>query len=218
MTENLKDTIILPNEETKINNAVIFLHGYGANGKDLIGIGDIWKQNLPNTVFLSPNAPFSCEGNYDAYQWFDLTSIAPEKIGEGLEKAGPYLHNYIENVKAKFSLGDEKIFFSTFSQGSMMAMYHLCKRKRNCGGLLAYSGLLFEDKNFDKNVVSKFPIRIYHGKNDEVIPYDNSIKAFKKFKSLGFDVEYFIQEDLEHGIDNFGIDFGLNFLKKTINI
>jgi len=218
MTKSLDGPTIIPGKKSKIENALIFLHGYGANGNDLINIANHWKNDLKNTLFLSPNAPFPCEWGGESYQWFDLTSISPENIGNGLEKAGPFLNNYIESLKKKYSLEDKNIFFLGFSQGSMMAMYHLCKRDKGCGGLIAYSGLLYENQAFDLDVVSRFPIRIYHGKNDEVIHHENSIKAFKKFQSLGFDVEYFIQEDLGHGIDDYGLDFGLNFLKKTINI
>ena len=96
MTKELKDYKIEP--EKKIKNAVIFLHGYGANGKDLIEIGNIWKKNLPNTVFLSPNAPFECPWGGESFQWFELTSIAPEKIGEGLKLAGPFLNQYIDSI------------------------------------------------------------------------------------------------------------------------
>ena len=74
---------ILP-EEKQIENIVIFLHGYGANGNDLLGIGHHWKAQLPNTLFISPNAPFKTEWSQESFQWFDLTSIAPEKIGGNL--------------------------------------------------------------------------------------------------------------------------------------
>ena len=80
----IKSLEIKPDKEIK--SAVIFLHGYGANGKDLIEIGNIWKKSLPGTIFVSPNAPFNCPWGEEAFQWFELTSIAPEKIGEGLEK------------------------------------------------------------------------------------------------------------------------------------
>ena len=114
----------------KVENIIIFLHGYGANGNDLISIGDLWKNKLKSTLFLSPNAPFNCEWGGDAYQWFDLTSIAPEKVGEGLNRAGPYLNDYIDHISDFYKIKNEKIFFVGFSQGTMMALHHLCKRKK----------------------------------------------------------------------------------------
>ena len=104
---------ILP-EEKQIENIVIFLHGYGANGNDLLGIGHHWKAQLPNTLFISPNAPFKTEWSQESFQWFDLTSIAPEKIGEGIYKAGPYLNKFVDEVISFYSVPCEKIILLDF--------------------------------------------------------------------------------------------------------
>ena len=216
MTNLLTDSIIKSGDTYK--NAVIFLHGYGANSNDLIGIANLWIESLPNTIFLSPNAPFECDFSPNAYQWFELTSISPDSIGDGLKKAGPYLNEYINHVSNTFKVKEKNIFFVGFSQGTMMALYHLCKRENRCAGLLGYSGLLFENENFKSEIKSKFPIKLYHGKKDELINYQNSIEASKKLKTLGFDIDYSLSDDLGHGIDDKGIQLGLNFIKKTFNV
>ena len=216
MTNLLTDSIIKSGDTYK--NAVIFLHGYGANSNDLIGIANLWIESLPNTIFLSPNAPFECDFSPNAYQWFELTSISPDSIGDGLKKAGPYLNGYIDHVSNTFKVKEKNIFFVGFSQGTMMALYHLCKRENRCAGLLGYSGLLFENENFKSEIKSKFPIKLYHGKKDELINYQNSIEASKKLKKFGFDIDYSLSDDLGHGIDDKGIQLGLNFIKKTFNV
>lgn len=216
MTNLLTDSIIKSGDTYK--NAVIFLHGYGANSNDLIGIANLWIESLPNTIFLSPNAPFECDFSSNAYQWFELTSISPDSIGDGLKKAGPYLNAYIDHVSNTFKVKEKNIFFVGFSQGTMMALYHLCKRENRCAGLLGYSGLLFENENFKSEIKSKFPIKLYHGKKDELINYQNSIEASKKLKKFGFDIDYSLSDDLGHGIDDKGIQLGLNFIKKTFNV
>ena len=216
MTKLLTDSIIKSGDYN--NNAIIFLHGYGSNSNDLIGIANLWIESLPNTIFLSPNAPFECDFSPNAYQWFELTSISPDSIGDGLKKAGPYLNVYIDHVSNTFKVKEENIFFVGFSQGTMMALYHLCKRENRCAGLLGYSGLLFENENFKSEIKSKFPIKLYHGKKDELINYQNSIEASKKLKTLGFDIDYSLSDDLGHGIDDKGIQLGLNFIKKTFNV
>ena len=175
-------------------------------------------ESLPNTIFLSPNAPFECDFSSNAYQWFELTSISPDSIGDGLKKAGPYLNDYIDHVSNTFKVEEKNIFFVGFSQGTMMALYHLCKRENRCAGLLGYSGLLFENENFKSEIKSKFPIKLYHGKKDELINYQNSIEASKKLKKFGFDIDYSLSDDLGHGIDDKGIQLGLNFIKKTFNV
>jgi len=216
MTNLLTDSIIKSGDTFK--NAVIFLHGYGANSNDLIGIANLWIESLPNTIFLSPNAPFECDFSSNAYQWFELASISPDSIGDGLKKAGPYLNDYIDHVSNTFKVEEKNIFFVGFSQGTMMALYHLCKRENRCAGLLGYSGLLFENENFKSEIKSKFPIKLYHGKKDELINYQNSIEASKKLKKFGFDIDYSLSDDLGHGIDDKGIQLGLNFIKKTFNV
>ena len=214
MTNLLTDSIIKSGDTFK--NAVIFLHGYGANSNDLIGIANLWIESLPNTIFLSPNAPFECDFSPNAYQWFELTSISPDSIGDGLKKAGPYLNDYINHVSNTYKVKEKNIFFVGFSQGTMMALYHLCKRENRCAGLLGYSGLLFENENFKSEIKSKFPIKLYHGKKDELINYQNSIEASKKLKKFGFDIDYSLSDELGHGIDDKGIQIGLNFIKKNI--
>ena len=82
----------------KFDKIIIFLHGYGANGNDLISIGNSWQKELPNTMFISPNAPFDCPWGNNSYQWFELSSISPESIGGGLKKAGPFLNGFIDNI------------------------------------------------------------------------------------------------------------------------
>ena len=216
MIKLLTDSIIKSGDSNK--NAVIFLHGYGANSNDLIGIANIWMDSLPNTIFLSPNAPFECEFAKNAYQWFELTSISPESIGDGLKKAGPYLNNYIDDVIKTYKIEDKNIFFVGFSQGTMMALHHLCKRKSQCAGLLGYSGLLFENENFQSEIKSRFPIKLYHGKKDELINYQNSVEASKKLKDMGFEIDFNLSGELGHGIDDEGIMMGLDFIKKIFNV
>ena len=199
-------------------NIVVFLHGYGANCDDLLSIGDLWRHELPNTLFISPNAPFKCAWGDESYQWFDLTSVAPEKIGEGINKAGPYLNGFIDNITNQYGIKMNKIIFFSFSQGTMMALYHLCKRQQSCAGLLGYSGLLYEDQNFEKEITSKFPISLFHGYNDEVIDYEYTVKAFKKLKSLDFQVTHQIENNLAHGISQKGLESGLQFIKQKFYV
>jgi len=100
----------------------------------------------------------------------------------------------------------------------MMALYHLCKRESKCAGIMGYSGLLFCDEDFDVNIRCKPPIRLYHGKSDDIINFEQTINASKKLKSHSFDVDHKIKDSLGHGIDEEGLEYGLEFIKKTFNI
>ncbi len=212
----LNHLIIKPKNTYK--NAVVFLHGYGANGSDLIEIGKLWSSDLTDTLFLAPDAPFTCPWGNNSFQWFELTSMAPEKIGEGLKKAGPHMNQYINRISSEFNLSDNKILFVGFSQGTMMALYHLFRRKKSCAGLIGYSGLLFEDEKMENELLSRFPIKLYHGKKDEVINYEFTVKAYKKLKKLDFDVSYHLSQELSHGIDDEGLKLGLKFIEKIFYI
>ena len=110
------------------------------------------------------------------------------------------------------------MFFVSFSQGTMMALYHLCQRSSKCAGIMGYSGLLFYDDNFELSIKSTPPVRLYHGKNDEIINFEQTVDASKKLKSLNFDVDHKIKDHLGHGIDDDGLQYGLDFVKKTFNI
>ena len=176
------------------------------------------EKSLPETIFVSPNAPFNCPWGEEAFQWFELTSIAPEKIGEGLEKAGPYLNNFIDNVSEIYNLENKKILFVGFSQGTMMALYHLCKRKKECAGLIGYSGLLYENESFSEEISSKFPIILYHGKKDQVIDYNFTLKAYQKLNELGFQINFELSDNLGHGIDDEGLKLGENFIKNIFYV
>ena len=82
MTFSLNTTVIKPEENDKINTAIILLHGYGGDGKDISAISYNWKRFLPNTVFLSPNGHETCPLNPSGYQWFDLSKDDPKYIIE----------------------------------------------------------------------------------------------------------------------------------------
>ena len=101
-----------------------------------------------------------------------------------------------------------------------MALYHLCKRKNQCAGLLGFSGLLYENKNFKSEIKSKFPIKLYHGKKDELINYKYSVEASENLKAHGFNIDYCLSDNLGHGIDDEGIKIGLEFIKniKCLNL
>lgn len=199
-------------------NVVIFFHGYGANGQDLISLSGAWQNDLPNTKFYSPNAPFKCNFGIESYQWFDLVERNEEELKRGLHAIEPILNEYLDEILTENNITDNKLSVVGFSQGTIMGLYHLTKRSKACAGLIGYSGLLFNDQEFEKKIKSKFPILLYHGKNDPVITAHSSEIARDNLEEFGFDVKCIIQENLEHGIDLEGLNQGKIFLEKVLNI
>lgn len=198
----------------KIENIILFLHGYGANGEDLISLSSNWINFLPNTIFYSPNAPFVCNEVPNGFKWFELMQRSKDEVKDGLIKAGPYLNNFIDEILDSNNLEMKNLIVIGFSQGTMLSLHHLNKRNEACAGLIGYSGLLFENKEFVKEIKSRFPILLYHGLDDEIINYESSQSASENLKKYGFTVDCIIQKNLGHGIDIRGIEEGEKFIKK----
>ena len=122
MTFCLKSTIIRPEKKEKIKNAIILLHGYGGDGKDISMLSLNWKRYLPNTIFLCPNGPEKCFVNPSGFQWFDLNKDDPQYILNESKKAEEKLKQYINEIKIEFNLNNNQICLSGFSQGCMMSI------------------------------------------------------------------------------------------------
>lgn len=217
MSLKLRGPKLLP-KKCNISNIVLFLHGYGANGNDLISLSSFWKDILPETAFYSPNAPFSTDFGPDSYQWFDLLKRTKDEMRDGLAKSGPYLNNYIEEILNENNLDIHKLLVVGFSQGTIMALDHMSKRSSPCAGVIGYSGMFFEDEDCQKNIQCTFPILLCHGKNDEVIPYESSNIATKTLNNLGFSVKCNILDDLGHGINEKGLLIGKKFIKSVLGV
>ena len=56
----------------KAGSVVVFLHGYGADGADLLGLADPLAPHLPGTAFHAPDAPEPCANNPMGRQWFPI--------------------------------------------------------------------------------------------------------------------------------------------------
>lgn len=201
----------------KVEKIVLFIHGYGASGNDLIGIGKYWKDRMPNTAFYSPNAPFICDFNPSGFQWFPLNERTKKELKDGLDTSEPFLENYVKKILDKNNLEPEKLIVVGFSQGTILSLFHFTKSKKSIGGLIGYSGLLFDNQMINKYDITT-PILLYHGQIDAVIQSSSSIEAKEILIKKGFDVECIIKKDLEHGIDEGGIIKGEEFIIKKFNL
>lgn len=209
---NLTSYIIEP--ETTVDNVVILLHGYGADGQDLISIGDMWKQDLPSTVFISPNAPHQCEQSPYGYQWFSLLDFTKDAMRQKIANTHDGLSVYIDAILQKYNLTDDKLILSGFSQGCMMSLNTALLRPQPCAGVLGYSGLLV-DHNLPKQSTNKnTPVHLIHGEDDNVVPVQEWINATSVLTDAGFKVSGYTTPGLPHGIDPQGIKSGLGFIKE----
>ena len=202
----------------KVKNMVIFLHGYGSNGDDLLSIGDEWESGLPDTVFLSPNAPDDCDESPMGYQWFSIRAIDRDMFERErqIHAAVPKLDDFIDEQLARWEVDISNLVVVGFSQGAMMAMYTMPRREKACAGVIGYSGMLIDAKGLQDPSVVKPRVLAIHGDSDDVVDPASLAEVASGFSAAGFDIEAIMRPRLAHGIDKFGLVRGMEFCKEVL--
>lgn len=195
---------------------VIFLHGLGADGNDLLSIGPMLE--LPDTHFISPNAPFDCDMAPYGYQWFSLLDRNPTKILEGIKIAEPILNTFIDAQLARFSLTPKDVALIGFSQGSMMSLYTAPRRAEPIAGVVGISGALFGHELLAAELKSRPPVCLIHGTHDEVVPFSAMGMAEIALGAADIEIEAHARPNLGHGIDEEGVDITARFLRRVFGI
>ncbi len=198
----------------KPKKLMVFLHGYGASGEDLIDLAKEFKHILPDAHFVSPNAPFDLEHPFaQGYQWFSLSNYDPQFLYPQILEANRILDDFINLQLERFNLTHQDLILVGFSQGAMMAMYNSLRNHNQSAGIIAFSGKLILPTMLGEAVKSKPKICLIHGKNDEVLPFYNFLEAKDLLESIEIPVESHALEGLGHGIDHHGIRIGKQFLQ-----
>jgi phospholipase/carboxylesterase len=210
------DGPFIPPKSGKAQHLVMFLHGYGASGNDLISIGEEWSAAMPDTAFVAPHAPEICEIYAGGYQWFSIQDInlGAFERDKRAEKVRPVLDAYIDEALARWQVPESQLGVVGFSQGAMMAMYAMPRRKTACAGVVGYSGILLEAEELKGPGIVKPPVLAIHGKEDDVVPSRYLPLVQSGFEAAGFNVETIMRDGLAHGIDQFGLMRGLQFLNE----
>jgi phospholipase/carboxylesterase len=198
---------------------VVFLHGYGADGNDLIDIGRAWQQLLPQAAFVSPNAPEPCSQAPVGRQWFALTFRDPNERWVGVNKAAPVLERFIDAELARDNLPASALALVGFSQGTMMALHVGLRRAVPPAGIVGYSGLLVlpPDGDIEKvaaEIKSRPPVLLVHGDQDEFIPPQALFQSAQGLAAFGVSAEWHLSPGVGHGIDPEGLRHGGEFLAR----
>ena len=198
---------------------VVFLHGYGADGNDLIEIGRAWQQLLPDTAFVSPHAPEPCAGAPMGRQWFGLTFRDPDERWRGVNAAAPILDAFLDAELARRKLPPSAMALVGFSQGTMMALHVGLRRPQPVTAIVGYSGLFVLPNNAEPAVVAgeikaRPPVLLIHGDRDELIPVQALFQATQDLAALDVPTEWHISPGIGHGIDQEGLRHGGEFLAR----
>ena len=213
MTFCLDSIIIKPENNAEVKNAIILLHGYGGDGKDISTLSLNWKRHLPNTIFICPNAHEPCLVNPSGYQWFDLTSTDPAVLWNKILVAADHLNEFIDAKLLEYNLSEENLALVGFSQGTMMSLHVGLRRNKPMGAVLGYSGKLIGAELLKTDLISKPSIYLIHGDQDPMVPFQETLSAETALKEYGVDVTTHISKYTQHSIAEDGLRIGVDFLK-----
>ena len=216
MTFCLDTTIIKPEANKDIKNAIILLHGYGGDGKDISMLTLNWKRHLPNTIFICPNGHESCSINPTGYQWFDLTKDDPVYILEQSIKAEEKLNQFINEVKKEYNLENEKICLSGFSQGCMMSINLGLTSDQSFNCVVGFSGKIINQKDLKIRQKSATDTLLIHGDLDQVVSPNFMLEAKDFFIRNNIEIETHLIKNCDHHIPIEASSIALNYILKKI--
>ena len=202
---------------------VAFLHGYGADGKDLIEIGRAWQQYLPDAAFVSPHAPEPCAGAPMGRQWFPLTFRDPDERWRGVNAAAPALNRFLDAELARRKLPASALALVGFSQGTMMALHVGLRQATAPAAIVGYSGLFVLPDGAGPDAVSgeikaRPPILLVHGDRDDLIPAQALFMSAQDLAALEIPAEWHMSAGIGHGIDEEGLRHGGEFLSRRFGV
>jgi phospholipase/carboxylesterase len=221
MAAELDGPRLVPRSGT-VQQLIVFLHGYGADGNDLINIGQVWQQYLPHAAFVSPHAPEPCGQAPVGRQWFALTFRDPDERWVGVNKAAPLLDRFLGAELARHKLPPSALGLVGFSQGTMMALHVGLRRAAAPAAIVGYSGLFVlpsdgDIEAFTAAVKARPPVLLVHGDRDDLIPAQALFQATQGLAAVGVPVQWHLSAGIGHGIDAEGLRHGGEFLARCFS-
>ena len=214
MTFCLDSTIIKPEEEVEIKFAVILLHGYGGDGKDISMLSLNWKRHMPNTVFICPNGHETCPINPSGFQWFDLTKDDKNYIIDQSIKAEEKIKVFINEIKQEFSLKNNQICLSGFSQGCMMSLNVGLTSEEKFSCIVGFSGKIINQNNLKLRLKNSTDTLLIHGDADQVVPSTYLLEAKDFLIRNNIQVETLLIKNCDHNIPIEASSTALNYILK----
>jgi phospholipase/carboxylesterase len=214
MTFCLDSIIIKPEEDVEIKRAIILLHGYGGDGKDISMLTLNWKRHMPNTVFICPNGHETCSINPSGFQWFDLTKDDTNYILDQSIKAEEKIKLFINEIKQEFNLKNNQICLSGFSQGCMMSLNVGLTSEEKFLCIVGFSGKIINQNNLKSRIKNSTDILLIHGDADQVVPSTYLLEAKDFLIRNNVSVETLLIENCDHHIPIEASSTALNYILK----
>ncbi|MDP5216362.1 alpha/beta fold hydrolase [Ruegeria sp. 2205SS24-7] len=203
-------------------SVVVFLHGYGANGADLLGLADVLGEHLPDTLFVAPDAPEQIPGMPGGYQWFPIPWIdgsSEEEAMRGMAAATDDLNAYLDALMVDEDVLPEQVVLFGFSQGTMMSLHVAPRREDPVAGIVAFSGRLLNPEALSEEAVSRMPVLLVHGDADDVVPPQSLPEAAEALQEAGFKEVYaHVMKGTGHGIAPDGLSVALAFMRDKLSL
>ena len=216
MTFCLESTIIKPKNDMKVTSAIILLHGYGGDGKDISMLSLNWKRYLPNTIFICPNGHEQCPINPTGYQWFDLTKDDPNYILEESIKAEKKLNKFLLEIKNEYNLENNKICLSGFSQGCMMSINLGLTSDQPFNCIVGFSGKIINQRDLEIRKKNSTSTLLIHGDADQVVSPSFLLEAKDFFMRSNIEIETHLIKNCDHHIPIQASSIALNYISKKI--
>ena len=215
MTFCLNSIIIKPENGTEIKHAIILLHGYGGDGKDISMLSLNWKRHMPNTIFICPNGHETCSINPSGFQWFDLTKDDPEYILEQSINAENKIQKFIHEIKQEFNLTNDKICLSGFSQGCMMSINVGLTSEKKFSCIVGFSGKIIDQDNLKNRIKNSTNTLLIHGESDQIVPSTSLLEAKDFLIRNNIEVETLLIKNCDHHIPMEASSTALNYILKN---
>lgn len=220
MTRTL-DFATRPAASGQADSLVIFLHGYGADGNDLLGLADPLAPHLPNTLFAAPDAPERSAMNPAGYQWFPIPWIdgsSEEVAAEGMARAIVDLNAFLDQIMQDQGIPAERTVLVGFSQGTMISLHIAPRRAPAFAGVVGFSGRLLDPEQLEDEIISRPPVLLIHGDQDDVVPPQSLPQAAEALQAAGINVYAHVMRGTAHGIAPDGLSVALAFIRQVLGL